>query len=58
MDNARTRQRLEMDWGKTENLTPFEAFQLFYKDVSKAPMSEEEEFLMGQVFERVMEEKE
>ena len=58
VDNARTRQRLEMDWGKTENLTPFEAFQLFYKDVSKAPMSEEEEFLMGQVFERVMEEKE
>ena len=43
---------------KTENLTPFEAFQIFYEDMNRAPMSESEEELMVSIFRKTMEDGE
>lgn len=58
VDNSRTRKRLEFEIEKSENLTPFEAFRVFYEDMSKTTMSEEEEKLMEAIFDQLMEEKE
>ena len=58
VDNTRTRRKLEFDIEKTENLTPFEAFQIFYEDMNRAPMSESEEELMVSIFRKTMEDGE
>lgn len=58
VDNARTRKRLEFEVEKTENLTPFEAFRLFYEDISKTAMSENEEILVETIMNQLMEERE
>ena len=58
VDNTRTRRKLEFDVEKTDNLTPFEAFQMFYEDMNKAPMSECEEELLASVFRQTMEDEE
>lgn len=58
VDNARTRHKLAFAVEKTENLTPFEAFRLFYTDMSKSPMSEDEAIYMEQIFGKLMEERE
>ena len=55
VDNARTRKKLEFEAEKTENLSPFEAFELFYEDISKSVMSVEEEEIMTAMFQKMME---
>ena len=55
VDNARTRKKLEFEVEKTENLSPFEAFELFYEDISKSVMSVEEEEIMTAMFQKMME---
>lgn len=55
VDNARTRKKQEFEVEKTENLSPFEAFELFYKDISKSALSAEEEEIMTAMFRKMME---
>lgn len=58
VDNTRTRQKLELELPELENRTPFEVFRAFYEDMSKAPMTENEEDFMKMIFEQIAEDME
>lgn len=55
IDNARTRARLEGEMETRESWTPDEAFRHFYQEMNQCPISEQEEAIMKEIFEKAEE---
>lgn len=55
IDNARTRARLEGEMETRESWTPAEAFRHFYQEMNQCPISEQEEAIMKEIFEKAEE---
>lgn len=55
IDNARTRARLEGKMETRESWTPDEAFRHFYQEMNQCPISEQEEAIMKEIFEKAEE---
>ena len=55
IDNARTRARLEGEMETRESWTPAEAFRHFYQEMNQCPISEQEETIMKEIFEKAEE---
>ncbi len=55
IDNARTRARLEGKMETRESWTPAEAFRHFYQEMNQCPISEQEEAIMKEIFEKAEE---
>ena len=55
IDNARTRARLEGEMEARESWTPDEAFRHFYQEMNQCPISEQEEAIMKEIFEKAEE---
>lgn len=55
VDNKRTRQILNEDVADFKELTPYEAFGTFFKEVSGREMDEKEDMLIREIIDKVME---
>ena len=55
IDNARTRARLEGEMETRESWTPDEAFRHFYQEMNQCPISEQDEAIMKEIFEKAEE---
>lgn len=58
IDNVRSRKRFEEEAIETKQLTPFEEFEAFYKEMNGQPLSEEEKAIVLEVIEKVQQEVE
>jgi exonuclease SbcD len=55
VDNARTRQRMKTTIEHYENLSPSEAFRVFYEEITRTVLTESEEHLMAGIMKELME---
>lgn len=55
VDNRRTREKLSDAAEESVNMSPMEAFSLFYKTIHHTDMTEEEALVMEQIFDKLQE---
>ena len=55
VDNIRTREKLSDTTEEIRQLSPMEAFSLFYETVNHTAMTEEEQAVMEKIFDQVQE---
>lgn len=58
IDNQRMRKKMEAKLETQENLSPKDAFGMFYEEIMNAPLGREEEELLEKTLERLTEERE